>query len=85
LHEEKPTMQTARQWDAKKQHLETYATVLGKLLAVGLILAPLAMMLFPELNHRSGNTSGGRQDTPATRSLTSEPSLVPEPFSRNDK
>ena len=55
-------MQTAKPWGAAENRPERYAAALGKLLAVGIILVPLVMLLFPELNHRSGNTSRGRQD-----------------------
>ena len=34
-----------------------YVAVLGKLLAAAIILTPLVAMLFPELNHRSGNNA----------------------------
>ena len=37
----------------------TIAAVLGKALAVGILMTPPALMLFSELNHRSGNTAFG--------------------------
>ena len=76
-------MQTAKQSGAAENWPEPYATALGKLLAVGIILAPLAFMLFPELNHRLGNTSHGRQDAPTARAPTPAPVLVPGPLSRS--
>ena len=78
-------MQTAKQWDAAEKRSEPYLAVLGKLLAVGIILAPLAMMLFPELNHRLGTTSRGRQDAQTSRAPTAAAALIPVPFSRSDK
>ena len=78
-------MQTAKQWGTAKIRPESYAAALGKLLAVGIILVPLVMLAFPELNHRSGNTSHGRQDAPTARSLTPDAVLIPEPFGRSHK
>lgn len=77
--------QTAKQWGTAQIRPDSYAAALGKLLAIGIILAPVVMLLFPELNHRSGNTSHGRQDVSTVRSLTSDPALTPESFSRSDK
>jgi hypothetical protein len=68
-------VQTAKQEGDAKLGPEPYSVVLGKLLAIGIILVPLVMMLFPELNHRSGNTSHGKQDAPAARALTPNPVL----------
>jgi hypothetical protein len=83
-------MRTAKQWDAADNRPEPYTIVLGKLLAVGVILGPLVMMLFQELNRCSGNTSHGRQDAPAVRAptlraLTPARALIPDSFGRNDK
>jgi hypothetical protein len=40
------------------------ALVFGKVMAVAILLAPLAMRFIPELNHRSGTTaSGGKRST----------------------
>jgi hypothetical protein len=50
-------MSTAKRCDAAACRPETYATVLGKLLAAAIIVTPLVAMLFPELNHRSGNNA----------------------------
>ena len=70
-------MQTAKQWGAAENRPEAYAAALGKLLAIGIILVPLVMLLFPELNHRSGNTSRGRQDAPTVRAHDSGPRVDP--------
>lgn len=78
-------MQTAKQWGGAKIRPESYAAALGKLLAIGIILVPLVMLAFPELNHCSGNTSHGKQDAPTARSQTPDPVLIPEFFSRSDK
>ena len=78
-------MQTAEQWGAAKSRSESYSVALSKLLAVGITLVPLVMLLFPELNHCSGNTSHGRQDMPTGRSLSPTPSLIPDSLNRNDK
>ena len=78
-------MQTAKPWGAAENRPEAYAAALGKLLAVGIILVPLVMLLFPELNHRSGNASHGRQDAAAARAPASDPVLIPEPFGRSRK
>ena len=78
-------MQTAKQWDAAKHWPDSYAAALGKLLAVGIILAPLVMLLFPELNHRSGNTSRGRQDASTVQAQTPGHMLIPDAFRRSEK
>ena len=78
-------MQTAKQWGVADSRPERYAAALGKLLAVGIILVPLVMLLFPELNHRLGSTFHGRQDAPTARAPTPERVLIPEPFSRSDR
>lgn len=71
-------MQTAKQWDAATSRSQSYSVALGKLLAVGIILAPLVMLLFPELNHRSGYTSHGKQDALTEQGPTTAPSLIPD-------
>jgi hypothetical protein len=79
-------MQTANPWNAARVRPERYAAFLGKLLAVAIILTPLVAMLFPELNHRSGNNSpNGRQEAPAVPSLVSGPVLNPVAFKRSDR
>jgi hypothetical protein len=55
------SMFDAKRCDAAGRRPESYATVLGKLLAAAIIVTPLVAMLFPELNHRSGNTAIGRR------------------------
>jgi hypothetical protein len=75
-------MATAKQWSVAANRPETYASALGKLLVVGIILAPLVMMLLPELNHRSGSMSRGPRHAPAARAPVSDPVLIPEHFSR---
>ena len=78
-------MQTAEQWDVAESRPEHYAAALGKLLAIAIILVPLVMLLFPELNHRSGTTSHGRQDAPTVRVQTPDHVLIPKPFCRSEK
>ena len=79
-------MQTAKPWDAASIRPERIAAALGKLLAVTIILTPLAMMLFPELNHRSGTiASSGRQGPPVARPSGSESTLNPVVFRRSEK
>lgn len=78
-------MQTAEQWGDAEDRPESYWAALGKLLAVGILLAPLVMLGFPELNHRSGSTSSGRQDLRSEQAPTPDPVLIPEPFGRSDK
>jgi hypothetical protein len=72
----------------------TPTVVLGKVLAAGIILTPLVAMLFPELNHRSGNTaSRGTQAATAARAVVggdsgrrlSDPRLVPFSAQRSDR
>jgi hypothetical protein len=56
----------------------TPTVVLGKALAAGIILTPLVMMLFPELNHRSGNrASGGTQAATAILAVNAGQEPVP--------
>jgi len=44
---------------------------------VGILLTPLAMMLFPELNHRSGSAvQRGRQAALPALTTAAEPALV---------
>ena len=79
-------MQTAKQWNAAEIRPDGYAAFLGKLLAVAIILTPLVAMLFPELNHRSRNTSpSGTQDAPVVRSLISEPMPYPVAPKKSDR
>jgi hypothetical protein len=79
-------MQTANPWNAATIRPEGYAAFLGKLLAVAIILAPLVAMLFPELNHRSGNTPlSGTPDAPTVRSLVSDPMPNPVAFKKSDR
>jgi hypothetical protein len=80
-------MQTAKQGDAANNRPESFATVFGKLLAVGILLAPPAMWLFPELNKCSGTTRRGKQDAPAAPIVRVPISdrLIPESFGRSDE
>jgi hypothetical protein len=55
------------------------AAALGKLLAVGIVLAPRATLLFPEPNHRSGNASRGG---PAASAPALGPASIPGPIGR---
>ena len=67
-------MLTVTQGDAQPVPTEPNSAILGKLLVAAILLAPLAVMLFPELNHRSGNnTPKVRQAAPAARSLAKDP------------
>ena len=70
-------MQTAKQWGAAENRPERFVAALGKLLAIGIILVPLVMLLFPELNHRSGTTIHGRQNVPTARAQTPNHALIP--------
>ena len=87
-------MLTATRGDAKIVPSKPYATVLGRLLVAALLLTPLAAMLFPELNHRSGNAASGvTQGAAAARPVASgdcgrrlsEPELVPFVAKRSDR
>ena len=69
-------MQTAMQGDARERAVETLTTVLGKLLAAAIILTPLVAMLFPELNHCSGNTR------PTSRQAASGGAIAPSRIRR---
>jgi hypothetical protein len=81
----RPAMQTAEQRDAANFRPEHHATLLGKLLAVGIIVAPLAMMLLPELKHRSTTIeSDGTPEKPAAQASVSEPVLNPVVFRRSE-
>ena len=64
----------------------TIASALSKALAVGILMTPPALMLFSELNHRSGNAASGvMQGATASRTVAggnsrrqvSGPPLVP--------
>jgi hypothetical protein len=69
-------MSTTTRGTVSAVRAETLAIVLGKVLAVGILLTPLTMMLFPELNHRSGNTSsGGKQRATAAQAVAGGGSL----------
>jgi hypothetical protein len=71
-------MLTATQGDAKIVPSRPYATVLGKLLVAAIIAAPLVAMLFPELNHRSGNNaSQSKAAAPAARSAVKDSLVTP--------
>jgi len=79
-------MLTVMRGDAKIVPSRPYVTVLGKLLVVAIILTPLAAMLFPELNHRSGNNaSPSGQAAPAARSSVKDPVLNPFSVRRSDR
>jgi hypothetical protein len=72
----KPTMPTTMPGTAAAVRASTFTDVLGKVLAVGILLTPLVMMLFPELNHRSGNVpSGGKQRATAVQTVAGGGSL----------
>ena len=79
-------MPTATRGDAEMVPEKAYLTVLGKLLAAAIILTPLVAMLFPELNHRSGNhASPSGQAAPAARSSVKDPPLTPFSVTRSDR
>jgi hypothetical protein len=79
-------MLTATRGDAETVPSKPYVTVLGKLLAAAFILTPLVAMLFPELNHRSGNhASPSGQAAPAARSPVKDPPLNPFSVRRTDR
>jgi hypothetical protein len=83
-HEEKTTMQTAQQWDDGNNVSQSYLIAVGRLLAVGTILVPLVMLLFPELNHRSGNTSHAVQDASVQQALATIPEAIPCSLNADD-
>jgi hypothetical protein len=78
-------MQTVKQWGIAENRRDSYAVALGKLFAVGIILAPLAMMLFSELNPSLGNTSHGRQEAPTVREPAPARVLILDPYDRCGK
>ena len=79
-------MLTATRGDATMVPSKPYATVLGKLLVAAFLLTPLAAMLFPELNHRSGNNaSPSRQAAPAARSSVKDPLSTPFSMKRSER
>jgi hypothetical protein len=78
-------MPIAKQWNTAESQPDSYGVYLGKLLVIGIILTPLVMMLFPELNYRSGSLFHGKQDAATMQSPISPPVLIPDPFSRNRK
>jgi hypothetical protein len=60
-------------------------TVLGRLLATVVIATPLVAMLFPELNHRSGDTPSKSLGSAATaRPAVERPQLNPFAVRRSD-
>lgn len=78
-------MQTAEQKAPARNRPEPRWVALGKLMVIGTLLAPPAMLAFPELNHRSGHASIGRQGSSSERALTRDHPLIPEPFGRSDR
>jgi hypothetical protein len=69
-------MSIAREQDAGKTRPRRIAAALGRLLAVGIILAPLVVMLFPELNRRSEDKSlQSTQDAVGPQPSAAEPVL----------
>jgi len=78
-------MSTAMRGDVESVTHRPWMTVLGKLLAAAIIVTPLVAMLFPELNHCSGNTpSKSRQPASAARSSVTGPSLSSFSVRRSD-
>ena len=78
-------MPTAIRGDIGSVPPRSWTTVPGQLLAAAVILTPLVAMLFPELNHRSGNIpSKSRQAASATRSPVASPELNPFAVKRSD-
>jgi hypothetical protein len=78
-------MQTARLWDAARIRPERCAALVGKLLAVAITLVPLVAMLFPEPNHRSGNTPRGRQAIPPVKAAFGGPASNELSLLRSEK
>jgi hypothetical protein len=79
-------MLTAIRGDAKIVPPKPYLTVLGKLLAAAIILTPLVAMLFPELNHRSGNNaSPSGRAAPAARSSVKDRLSTPFSVKRSER
>ena len=79
-------MQTTTRGDTQTVPSKHYADVLAKLLVAAFILIPLVAMLFPELNHRSGNdASPSKQTAPAARPSVADPLSTPFSLSRSDR
>ena len=78
-------METAQQKAVAKPRPVYSVAALGKLLAVGILLTPLAVMLFSEPKRGSGISPRGRKDVSAARSQAPERALIPMPFTRSDK
>ena len=71
-------MLTAAQGTSEIAAPKRFAPALSKLLTAAIILVPLAAMLFPELNHRSGNrAANGLQNASTVQSSAAKPLLVP--------
>ena len=78
-------MSTAMREDADNVTSRPWITVFGKLLAAAVILTPLVAMLFPELNHCSGNTpSESRRGESTGRPRVAQPALCPFSVKRSD-
>lgn len=78
-------MPTAMRGDGENVPPRDWTTVPGRLLAAAIIVTPLVAMLFPELNHRSGNTpSKNRQAASAARSVVPDRPLNPFTVTRSD-
>jgi hypothetical protein len=60
-------------------------TALGKLLAIAILLTPLAVMMFPELKHRSRTQPHGERDVLRQESPAESQALIPSPFTRSEK
>jgi hypothetical protein len=79
-------MLTATRGDTQIIPSKPYVTVLGKLLVAAIILTPLLAMLFPELNHRSGNNaSKSVQAASAAPSSVNDVPLTPFSARRTDQ
>jgi hypothetical protein len=78
-------MSTARLGNATLFRPERLAPILGKLLAVAIILTPLMAMLFPELNHRSGSTPRSGTQASSVKTIAPASTLTPMVFQRRAK
>lgn len=77
-------IRTAKKPDGTANALMVCATLLGRLLAVGLIAISFVMMLFPELGRGSGDTSQSKRQDFVAQSAIPEHVLIPKPIDRND-
>jgi hypothetical protein len=78
-------MPNANPCDATTLRVEGPTAIFVKLLAGAIILAPLVMMLVPELSrYRENNVSRGNHISPAVQAKTANSALVPFSAKRCD-